>query len=228
MNAKLVIRRKRQLPEINAAALLAPFTITLVVFVSALLARQNAGIEISVLTEDAGLINNPAWFTGIISTLGICLLAAATGIGYFAGNFRKTVASGPRSTSALYWLSICSLMLLLDDAFQFDETLSAEIPLLPEAVTQGAIGLLIILTLVLFRSAIASSFIYAIPAVLCWTVSVSVDMLPHDNASTFLLAEDGSKLLGIMLWYRFISDLATRYFVAMRVPPVASSIGGVH
>lgn len=223
MNTKMIVRRKRQLPEVDAAGLLMPLVITLVVFMLALLAQQNAGVEIAALTEDAGVLENKSWFTGVISTLGICLLAGASGIAYFAGNFRKSIGAGPRRTSALYWLSLCSLLLLMDDAFLLHETLTEQLPFLPEAVTQGSIGAIIIATLVLFRKAIANSFIYAVPAIICWTISVSVDMLPHENAANFLIAEDGSKLLGIVLWFRFITDLATRYFAAMRTPPAASS-----
>ncbi len=216
MHTKLVIRRRRVLPELNASALALPVIITLGVFLAALLAQQNAGVSIATLTEDAGTLAETGWFAGAISTVGICLLAASTGLGFFAGNFRKRIQGGPRKTSALMWLAICSLLLLVDDAFMVHETLAQEMPLLPEAVVQAGIGFLIIATLLVFIRAIGPSFVYAVPALLCWTLSVTIDMLGIENNANAVLLEDGAKFMGIVLWFALMHDLATRYFLAMR------------
>ncbi|WP_372748880.1 hypothetical protein [Litorivivens sp.] len=216
MHTKLVIRRKRVLPELNAASLALPAIITLLVFMVALVAQQSSGIKLGTLTEDAGTQVDNAWFVGLISTIGICLLAGSAALGFFAGNFRKRIQGGPRKTSALMWLSLCSFLLLADDALMIHETLSQMVPYLPEAAIQASIGFLIIATLLIFHRAIGPSFIYAAPALLCWTLSVCADMLPADGNAAIILVEDGTKFLGIVLWFTFIHDLATRYFLTLQ------------
>ncbi len=213
MHTKLIVRRKRSWPALDASALIMPIIVTLLVFMVALAVQQSKGIGLEMLTEDAGSLNGDAWFLGLISTAGICLLAASAGIAFFAGNFRKKIHGGPRKTSALVWLSLCSLMLLADDSLMIHETLAKTIPFIPEAVIQALVGLIIIATLLVFYRAIGPSFIYAAPALVAWTVSVSADMLSSESMPTILLIEDGSKLLGIILWFVFILDLANRYFV---------------
>ncbi len=213
MHTKLVVRRKRSWPDLNASALMMPIIVTLLVFMVALAVQQSKGISLEMLTEDASSLQGNAWFLGLISTAGICLLAAAAGIAFFAGNFRKKIHGGPRKNSALMWLSVCSLMLLADDSLMIHETVAQTLPIIPEAVIQAIVGLIIIATLLVFYRAIGPSFIYAAPALVAWTVSVSADMLSSESMPAILLIEDGSKFLGIILWFAFILDLANRYFV---------------
>ncbi len=215
MHTKLVIRRKRSWPDLKASALLVPLIITLFVFMVALAVQQSKGISLEMLTEDASSLQGDAWFLGLISTAGICLLAASAGIAFFAGNFRKKIHGGPRKTSALMWLSFCSLILLADDSMMIHETVAKTLPIIPEAIIQALVGLIIIATLLVFSRAIGPSFIYAAPALVAWTVSVCADMLQNEAMPAILLIEDGSKLLGIILWFTFIVDLANRYFVGV-------------
>lgn len=213
MQTKLVIRRRRVLPQFNPSTLGLPVMATMIVFMAALVFQQAQGISLTMLTEDASALQGSAWFKGMISTLGICLLAAATGISFFAGNFRRKIHGGLRKTSALVWLSLCSLLLLADDALMIHETIAQRTSFISETVVQALIGLTIIATLLVFHRAISVSFLYAIPALLCWCLSVVVDGAGGDLSSTAILVEDGAKFLGILLWFTFILDLANRYFV---------------
>lgn len=187
-----------------------------------LLASRESGLELADLTDDPSLSNSRAWFAGGLSTFGLILMAMASGVGFFSVSLRKSLAVGRRRTSASFWLGVCSLILLLDDAYMLHDSFFPTVLNTPEIIPQLLIGGSVFTTLFLFRKAIGVSFLFAIPAVCCWSLSVLIDFGLDDSALIVLLLEDGFKILGICFWLQFCWDMARR-----SVKQMISQIGAV-
>lgn len=210
INSKLVIKQRRVLEVPNPARLAPPLVISLGALLMALVASHYTGLSLADLTDDAATTEKRGWLIGVLSNLGSALLAMAVGVSLLAVTLRKECDAGQRRGSTSFWLACCSTLLLLDDAFLLHEGLLLHVFGIPEVITQVAIGGLIITVLMLFRRAIAASFIFALPAVICWIVSVLSDSLLDDRHLAALLIEDGFKLLGICLWLQFCTEMAKR------------------
>ncbi|WP_159267800.1 hypothetical protein [Zhongshania aliphaticivorans] len=206
---KLIIRRRSDMTSYNTKRLQRPLIICVLVILVAVIISQATGLSFETLSEDASMSSSRTWLTGALSTLGIILFAMAAGILFFAVSIRKRMGISKRNNPA-FWLAVCSFLLLLDDAFQIHETLSSHVFNIPDWVIQIAIGQIIILTLIIFRSAIQSSFVFALPAIFCWAASVLIDLLSDQFALSLILLEDSLKLLGIFFWLQLAIDIGRR------------------
>lgn len=184
--------------------------VTLLSLMLVLLGSREAGLSLADLTDDPGLSSSRAWFAGGLSTFGLILMAMATGVAFFSVSLRKFLAVGRRRTSASFWIGVCSAMLLIDDAYMLHDSFFPSVLNVPEIVPQFLIGGVVFVVLFLFRKAIGESFIFAIPAVSCWTISVLIDVGMDDTGVVVLLLEDGFKTLGICFWLQFCWDMAKR------------------
>ncbi len=210
----------KQLPKCSAALArigqLSPsLTLTLCGIVFALIASQGGNLSLSDLTDDAGVSRGGTWFAGAFSTLGLIILAFATATVTFAVRVRKQLLITRRRQSACFWIAVSTGLLLADDAFMLHDGVLAEVLHVPESLTQVLIGSIIAFVLFMFRKAVGNSFIFAVPALLCWSISVLADSLLNDRLFAVLLLEDGCKLLGICCWYQFCRDMAQRSIVEM-------------
>jgi hypothetical protein len=184
--------------------------VSLISLVVVLLASREAGLNLADLTDDPSLSNSRAWFAGGLSTFGLILMAMASGVAFFSVSLRKYLAEGQRRRSASFWVGVCSLVLLIDDAFMLHDSFFPMVLNTPEIIPQLLIGGSVFLTLLLFRKAIGESFLFAIPAVSCWSLSVLIDFSLDDSGLIVLLLEDGFKILGICFWLQFCWDMARR------------------
>ncbi|MFT5888284.1 MAG: hypothetical protein ACI9BO_001102 [Zhongshania sp.] len=209
LHSKLIIRRRVEVTKLRPERLKQPMIIGLIVIILTIMISRETGLSFSTLSEDAGMSDTKTWLTGALSTLGIILLAIAAGIMLFTSGFRKQLGISKRS-SAGFWLSICTIVLMLDDAFQLHEILAGELFGMSDWIIQVAIGLMIILVLCLFRSAIQSSFIFALPAISFWAASVLLDLVSAEFSWSSVLMEDSFKLLGICCWLQFSIDIGNR------------------
>ncbi len=210
VNAKLVIKRRQVFEMPGLGRLAAPLAMSLAALLLALVASHYTGLSLAELSDDAALSAKRGWLIGALSTLGSVLLAMAAGVSLLAVALRKHYNAGPRRASTSFWMACCSLLLLADDAFLLHEGLFLLVLGIPEFLTQVLIGGVIIAVLLLFRRAIVGSFIFALPAVICWVISVLSDSLLDDRQLAALVIEDGFKLLGICLWLQFSFDMARR------------------
>lgn len=210
VTTKLVIKRRRVLELPGIGRLLLPLVMSLGALLLALLASHHTGLNLAEISDDAALSAKRGWLIGALSTLGNVLLAIAVGMSLLAVSLRKHFGAGRRRTSASFWLGCCSLLLLLDDAFLLHEGLLLQVFGIPEVLTQMLIGAVVIGVLMLFRQAIAGSLFFALPAVMCWAISVLSDSFLDGQQLAALVIEDGFKLLGICLWLQFSFDVARR------------------
>lgn len=210
VTTKLVIKRRRVLEMPSIGRLLLPLVMSLGALLLALLASHHTGLNLAEISDDAALSAKRGWLIGALSTLGNVLLAIAVGMSLLAVSLRKHLGAGRRRTSASFWLGCCSLLLLLDDAFLLHEGLFLQVFGIPEVLTQMLIGAVVIGVLMLFRQAIAGSLFFALPAVICWAISVLSDSFLDGQQLAALVIEDGFKLLGICLWLQFSFDVAQR------------------
>lgn len=184
--------------------------VSLLSLMVALLVSRESGLQLADLTDDPSLSNSRAWFAGGLSTFGVILMAMASGVAFFSAGLRKYLAVGRRRRSASFWIGLCSLVLLIDDAYMLHDSFFPNVLNTPEIIPQLFIGGSVFATLILFRRAIGESFLFAIPAVSCWVLSVLIDFGLDDSGLLVLLLEDGFKILGICFWFQFCGDMARR------------------
>lgn len=210
MNATGVLQKDELMAVPQIGRLSVSLVVTLLSLVLVLLGSREAGLSLADLTDDASLSDSRAWFAGGLSTFGFILMAASCGVAFFSVSLRKFFAVGRRRSSASFWIGICSSVLLIDDAYMLHDSIFPTLLGIPEVVPQVLIGSGVAGVLFLFRKAIAESFVFAIPAVICWTLSVLIDVGLDDSGLVVLLLEDGFKLLGICFWLQFCWDMAKR------------------
>ncbi len=205
----------------------------LLVLLGVALAKALYDVPVETLTRETTTVAGLPAYYGMVSTIGYFGWAAATGIFLLGAGLAKEWGDR-RQAAFLGYIAALSFYLCIDDAFTLHEEAFPALGI-PEEVVYGAIGLATLGLIVLFRREIRSSaWIYLLLAVGMLGFSVVIDEITQiftieRAAGLFVLAEDGSKLIGIFLWATY-SAATVRGLVSRRLSPAAAGaqLGRTH
>lgn len=182
----------------------------LLVLAAAAAASRIFHIGISAMTKDPTATAHVHPLTGAISSLGILGWCATASICVFtAGALRRDAPREQRSF--LLASALLTSYLLLDDLFQFHETLAPRYLGLNEAVVYAALGATVGAYFAAFRQVILGmNFTMLAAAVGFLGASVFLDAILAPwlglNGPREYFVEDGAKLLGIASWCSFFAS----------------------
>jgi len=167
------------------------------------------GTPISKLTRDPAAVNNTKFYIGILSNLGIILWSAATAICLLAAAF---LIYNVNNQAGLFLLcsGFLSLLLTLDDAFQFHEGLLPNHLHLPESgIYIGYVIIVAIYLLYFVRRILMTDYLLLLFALVFLGMSAAADrFLPFGNRESFF--EDSLKFIGIIFWLAYFAHAAAR------------------
>lgn len=171
-----------------------------------------AGFQRSVpldeLFLDPAHITGAPWYTGALSNLGI--LIWTTGIAMAAaGAWVARRTNRPAAAEFLLIGAIATLVLLVDDVFQFHSGLLKRSLGVPKQIAQLAVVLPAIVWIIKYRDDILRTRSALLAAALgSFVVSLGVDAGLGLSGDAALLMEDGAKFLGILAWAQYFAITA--------------------
>lgn len=186
----------------------------LLVLAAAAAASRIFRVDISTMMADRTASAHIHPLTGAVSSLGILGWCATASICFFAAAAMRRDA--PRESRAFLLASaLLTSYLMIDDLFQFHETLAPRYLGLSESFVYAALGATVCAYLVAFRRILLSMNLAMLAAAVGFLgVSVGLDAilapwLGLDGPREFF-AEDGAKLLGIASWCSYFSSASLR------------------
>ena len=170
------------------------------------------GVQDAVPAEhlflDPAALAGAPWYSGVVSNLGI--LAWTVAATASAGG--AWVAGRTGRPSAMWFLAVGSAvttLLLLDDLLQLHSTLLPRLLGLPKPAALALVVGPAVVWCVQWRHEIARTrWVILLAAALGSLASVAIDLVLQPTGSTALLAEDGSKFLGVVAWSVFFVTTA--------------------
>jgi hypothetical protein len=190
-------------------------------------------IPVGMFMRDPAALADMDPLTGMLSNLGILLWCATAAISLFAAE----VLYGAGRTGAsrfLFWSATLTMVLMLDDLFQFHEDLAERyLGLGDEAVYVvlglGTVGYLAAFGQTILRGQYAPLFAFAFALL---GVSVSIDAVFERwlwrLGSWDVFVEDGAKFLGIASWCGYFVGTAYGLLTALSGIAAASTVTGIH
>ncbi|MEO6579427.1 MAG: hypothetical protein ABIO99_11095 [Candidatus Limnocylindria bacterium] len=191
----------------------------IVVLVGAVVVTATTKATMRELTQDPTTVLDAPFYIGYVSNLGNVLWAAVVGICAFAAI--TLIGAGLEWRRFLLWSGVFSAVLLADDLFLLhDEILPRYAGISGELYGISYVAAMAAY-LVLFRMRILrTNYPFLLAALVLFGISVVVDLgsKPLANilpSNLVILAEDGSKLLGIGTWLAYFVSVGRR---ALRSP----------
>jgi hypothetical protein len=184
---------------INAFVLLQPWTDPVELFRDPLAVAGSKFRQAVRASGGPDLYCCPYWL-GVVSNVGILVWAATAGA-LFIALADSWLRSSLRSSASRFLLAafLLTTLLAVDDVLQIHEQRNLIGGLKGEVFLFPLFGLLAG-SYVLFRDFIRTSYLpVLILAVLCFGISISVDLFLTPGRTTILI-EDSAKLFGIFLW----------------------------
>lgn len=162
---------------------------------------------LSILTRDPAGTAGTGAYTGVLSTTGVMLWAAATAICFFGA--AQLRAGNSRATRFLFFGGVVSLLLTLDDALLLHEQVLPRL-FIPEVITylalMAAVGVYVVSFL---RLILRTDYLLLAASVFFVGLMVALDQaLPFTELGTFV--EDGLKFAGIVFWLAYFSITASK------------------
>ncbi len=183
------------------------------------------GKPIHYFTQDPAAIAGTPFYYGFLSNVGILLWSAAATVCLFSFLLlRRRSGEGEAAAFALH-SGILTLVLALDDLFQFHEAFFPIYLGIDEKLVLGGYAAYTLYFLVRFRNAILDSdFLLLFLAFAFFGASIFADFLPHGSEGHYLF-EDGAKFFGIVGWtaYFFRTCLARNAAVLPAAPGTSRS-----
>lgn len=166
-------------------------------------------ITAAELLSDPAEVTGAPWYLGALTSVTLLVWAAGAALHLVAGVALR--AHPERLGAALTALGLVTLVFAADDAFLAHEILIPWILGIPEVVTYGIYGVVLLAVLVRYRSVLlrqpeASVLVLAVVA---FGGSVALDVLGWDSTAR-RLAEEGLKLLGVLAWAVFPARIMVR------------------
>lgn len=184
-------------------------------------------IGIPAMTVDPTATAHVHPLTGAISSLGVLGWCATASICVFAAAALRRDA--PREERAFLLASaLLTSYLMLDDLFQFHETLAPRYLGLSEAVVYAALGATVCAYLVAFKQVLSGmNFLMLAAAVGFLGASVVMDAILAPwlglTGPRAYFVEDGAKLLGIASWCSFFSSASLQLLAGAVVVQTAGA-----
>ncbi len=167
------------------------------------------GIPFIKFTRDPAALGfiHPLW--GVLSNIGVLIWCSATAICFFTYILTRNKLGMQAQSSFLLYSGLLTLVLLLDDFFQFHDFLFPVYLHIPEYVIYIIyVGLTLFIVARFFRLIMTTEYLVLIIAFSLFGVSIIVDLLTEEPTLFRVLAEDGSKFIGIVSWCLYYSRLA--------------------
>lgn len=212
---------------ISARQLAFTFAPVVVVLAGAEAASRIFHVSISTMMGDRTAAAHIHPLTGAVSNLGILGWCATASICFFAAAAMRRDA--PREARAFLLASaLLTSYLMLDDLFQFHETLAPRYLGLSESSVYAALGATVCVYLVAFRRILMSmdaAMLAAAMALLGGSVVLDAILAPWLglNGPREYFVEDGAKLLGIASWCSYFSSASLRLLVGAAEPRTAGA-----
>ncbi len=172
-------------------------------------------VEQEALLLDPVTVGGLPWYTGLVSQLGVVCWAVAATVaacgGFVAGLVgRRGAAAFLASGSGL------GALLLVDDLFQLHAVLLPRWLGVSKLAVVAGYGLLAVAWIALNRAELLRTRLHLFGASgSAFAASIGADVI-GDGSGTWLVVEDGGKLLGILAWAAF--------FIATSVDIVRSAV----
>lgn len=203
-------------------ALLGALALTALVFGALVVLRVATGIPIAELTRDPlGNTEHP-WYKGLVSNLGVIVLAGTAGVALFA---RAVGGAAPRARASAGFIlagGLVTIVLLLDDLYMLHETVFPEHIGIPENAVYATYAAMLAGFTVAFRDRIrAEDPLLLAGALAGLACSVLLDLIASVvSVPAYYVLEDGGKFFGILCWAAFITRASARHLQrALGAPP---------
>lgn len=186
----------------------------LVVLAAIVVVTSGSDVTVRQLTQDATTVLDGPFYVGLVSNFGLTLWAAAVTVCLFTASLARAAGTGFRRFLAVSG-GFTAILLFDDLALLHDEILP-----IYAGISGDAYGILYVAFMLgyLFafrRPILATDWPILFVALVCFGVSTVVDVGSSAlgsffSASTVVLVEDGTKLLGIGTWLAYFVAVARR------------------
>ena len=193
-------------------ALIALWAGAAVLVVLVVVAHRVLGRPYGDFTRDPDAVADAPFYVGALSLFGLIAWGAGAAAGGLAAAVLWTVPPR-RAVLSLAFLSVFTLYLATDDAYQLHESVFPSDLGIPQDAIYAAYVLVAAAYLVLAHSVIFRTQWWLLGAALvAFAVSIGLDVLIESRGLP-ILAEDSAKLFGILAWGLYIAHTA---FVELR------------
>lgn len=192
--------------------LLFPFliisTVGLVMLGTLLSIHFYEAVPLEILTNDLAVIGELPIYAGILSQTGILLWSAAAAICLFSLQFIETIEHKRFIKASIY----ITLLLGLDDAFMFHETLFPSLGI-HQKIVFLAYGIMMLVYLYKYYKLILTTDFILFTLALGWFgISMLIDNFIRDVSPYITkLLEDGTKFIGIVTWLIYFSRTCKQF-----------------
>ncbi|MEZ5721769.1 MAG: hypothetical protein R3D59_08955 [Paracoccaceae bacterium] len=166
---------------------------------------------VASLTRDPVSVLGGSVLVGAMSQLGLFLWAAGAAAGFLGAAFARRVGDESAAILFPFLTGLLSLVLGLDDCFQFHEEIGPVFGL-PQDATLGAYAIAAVAVFWVYRAFVArTDLVLLAMAAAGFGASIFLDVLePLRHSGAGYLLEDGAKFFGIAAWSLYLGDTALR------------------
>ncbi len=169
-----------------------------------LLVGRIPGVEFSLLLRDPAASTHQPFYLGAFSQLGILFWCATVTLCLYTAFLLRRGGGDPHTSRFLLAAGLYALLLLIDDLWMFHEGICRQYLHIPEvAVYAVYLGLLIVLFGWFVRPVRRSEWAILAVALGLFSLSILIDRYDHSYTDAYYLREDGSKFLGILVYFTY-------------------------
>lgn len=179
----------------------------------AIIGWQNT-IQVSLLTRDPIAVFEGPFYIGLLSKIGIIFWCSSAAICLFTFSVLHRKNNHNDMSSFILFLGLMTSFLLLDDFFLLHDRIFPLLFHINEKVIFSVYGLALLICLIRFNKTILKTeYFILIFAFGFFVLSLINDrnFLPVSENLHYLF-EDGSKLLGIICWFTYLTRLCLKMF----------------
>lgn len=201
----LILQLRSNLPKIALALIISALFIGLVVLLNVW-----KDIPVGLLTRDPNAIAHTHFYIGFFSQIGVFLWSATAAICFFSAKVIRRSQESITAKRFLFFGGLLTLILGLDDIFQFHENTELYFGI-PEKIVFFAYGSYALSFMVYFcKEILKTSYIVFIMALSFFGLSMIIDRYYYrlPDALDLYLFEDGAKMVGIVSWFIYFSHSA--------------------
>ncbi|WP_152611328.1 hypothetical protein [Psychroserpens mesophilus] len=165
-------------------------------------------VPLEILTNDLAVIGELPIYAGILSQTGILLWSATAAICVYSIQFIETIEHKSFIKASIY----ITLLLGLDDAFMFHETLFPSLGI-HQKVVFLAYGIMMLVYLYkYYKLILTTDFILFVLALGWFGISMLIDNFIRDVTPYITkLLEDGTKFIGIVTWLVYFARTTKQF-----------------
>lgn len=198
--------RRRRAPVRSQLALLVPLAVVwggCVAVLAAVVADHD--VDHGVFFLDASTSLGGAWYTGLVSQLGI--VAWTLGAAFAVAGAWIASVGGRRGAARFLGLgALLTAWLMLDDLFLLHADLLPRLGAPKRTVELAYVGAIALWLLVSWHEVRRTRLVVLGAAVVAFAASLTVDLyVPGSDAGRRVLFEDGAKFLGVWAWMLWLA-----------------------